>query len=614
VVIALKSLKNIIYSKFISSALIPVFFIELALLLLYFGISSYLIDETSRTLLKEVSANTKEIIGKEVDKISQQLGEVSSLGLILQKEHQAFFRNVKAYPVEGEKPVFKFHENGLYYKINDNGGSSFAYSTRTKIDDRAKARAYHSEFLDKSFKSVYESSNLISQLYINTSDNMHRLYPAMTDVPDKFLSNFNVKDFNFYYEADINHNPLKKPVWTSAYLDPAGQGWITSCIVPVYNSDKLEGVIGIDITLSALVSNVLELDIGNDSEAFIVDKRGVVLAMSDNSQEVLSLSELKEHVYSSTIKSTVEKPEDFKIINHPDLNIRSVINRAFLGNENELTLNISGKDYYVFHSIVPENNWHIFVLKDKDKLFKPIYELRDYSRLIGYYAIGVMLVFYMLFFLYLSAKSRKFAKSISEPLENLATQTKEIGKGAGEYNFKYSEIAEIVSLNDNFKEMSVKLNERTNEIISMEIARRESEQRAELLAEQSMIDSLSGLYNETKISLIIDEEKVKLDRYERPFTIAKVCLDNFKYIIDHHGFKVADNVIVGFSKILQSKVGEREYLARLKSGDFIIIYSGKSKPEAEESVFDIKKSVADLKLNGVLLEISFEIEEGSANS
>jgi len=519
VVIALKSLKNIIYSKFISSALIPVFFIELALLLLYFGISSYLIDETSRTLLKEVSANTKEIIGKEVEKISQQLGEVSSLGLILQKEHQAFFRNVKAYPVEGEKPVFKFHENGLYYKINDNGGSSFAYSTRTKIDDRAKARAYHSEFLDKSFKSVYESSNLISQLYINTSDNMHRLYPAMTDVPDKFLSNFNVKDFNFYYEADINHNPLKKPVWTSAYLDPAGQGWITSCIVPVYNSDKLEGVIGIDITLSALVSNVLELDIGNDSEAFIVDKRGVVLAMSDNSQEVLSLSELKEHVYSSTIKSTVEKPEDFKIINHPDLNIRSVINRAFLGNENELTLNISGKDYYVFHSIVPENNWHIFVLKDKDKLFKPIYELRDYSRLIGYYAIGVMLVFYMLFFLYLSAKSRKFAKSISEPLENLATQTKEIGKGAGEYNFKYSEIAEIVSLNDNFKEMSVKLNERTNEIISMEIARRESEQRAELLAEQSMIDSLSGLYNETKISLIIDEEKVKLDRYERPFTI-----------------------------------------------------------------------------------------------
>jgi len=90
--------------------------------------------------------------------------------------------------------------------------------------------------------------------------------------------------------------------------------------------------------------------------------------------------------------------------------------------------------------------------------------------------------------------------------------------------------------------------------------------------------------------------------------------NNFKYIIDHHGFKVADNVIVGFSKILQSKVGEREYLARLKSGDFIIIYSGKSKPEAEESVFDIKKSVADLKLNGVLLEISFEIEEGSANS
>ena len=52
--------------------------------------------------------------------------------------------------------------------------------------------------------------------------------------------------FNFYYLADAQHNPERKPVWTGAYLDPAGHGWMTSCVVPVYRGDFLEGVTGLD--------------------------------------------------------------------------------------------------------------------------------------------------------------------------------------------------------------------------------------------------------------------------------------------------------------------------------------------------------------------------------
>ena len=31
-----------------------------------------------------------------------------------------------------------------------------------------------------------------------------------------------MEDYNFYYLADLKHNPEKKSVWTSGYLDPIG--------------------------------------------------------------------------------------------------------------------------------------------------------------------------------------------------------------------------------------------------------------------------------------------------------------------------------------------------------------------------------------------------------
>lgn len=46
--------------------------------------------------------------------------------------------------------------------------------------------------------------------------------------------------YNFYYLADLAHNPSKEVIWTDAYLDPAGAGWMISAIAPVYKGDFLE--------------------------------------------------------------------------------------------------------------------------------------------------------------------------------------------------------------------------------------------------------------------------------------------------------------------------------------------------------------------------------------
>ena len=73
------------------------------------------------------------------------------------------------------------------------------------------------------------------------------------------MTHMDIPTFNFYYEADLAHNPERKVQWTDVYLDPAGHGWMASAIAPVYNqADFLEGVVGMDITVNTITKDIPE--------------------------------------------------------------------------------------------------------------------------------------------------------------------------------------------------------------------------------------------------------------------------------------------------------------------------------------------------------------------
>lgn len=88
-----------------------------------------------------------------------------------------------------------------------------------------------------------------------------------------------MRNYNFYYVADAKHNPQRGPVWTGAYLDPAGQGRMISSVIPIYNGDFLEGVSGLDVTIESLVHEVMNLSLPWSAAVFMVDQEGMILAM-----------------------------------------------------------------------------------------------------------------------------------------------------------------------------------------------------------------------------------------------------------------------------------------------------------------------------------------------
>jgi signal transduction histidine kinase len=453
-----KTLNAIINRHFLSSSLTPVFTVELVLLALYFGISAFITTKTMNMLLDEAKQNIREISSREAQNINQQLKEISTFARLLQSEHQRFFESPENFGLPYGTPEFAVADNGIFYKTTDNGGSSLYYSSTTKITDKEHQKALKTEAFDPLFKDIVTNNPNVVQVYINTYDDMNRLYPFIEDVPKQFPVSVNVEEYNFYYEADAKHNPTRGVVWTDAYLDPAGKGWMMSCIVPIYNKYFLEGVTGIDVTIEKFVDNILKLDLPWQASAFLVNKDGMILAMPEKVEDYLNLKELKAHAYGDDkLTTTIKKPEEFNLLKNEKLVTQ--IQKLFAGHADMIDFTAGGHNFLLSQEIIQETGWRLLFLVDKEIVFEPVFELKQLARQIGYVVIFLMIVFYLGFVFYLVKKSHNLSTKISAPIANLANLSSEMVSNMETIEIKRmdSDIEEVSQLSNNFNTMVIHL-------------------------------------------------------------------------------------------------------------------------------------------------------------
>jgi PAS domain S-box-containing protein len=490
------SIQNLIYRNYLKSSLIPIIVIEVTLLLLYFGINYYISERNRTTMLDEATKNIREIASREVRSINRQLIEVADLALIMKRDHESFFADPDACYLPNGRAEFRVHENGAYFKSADNGGGSLYYASTTRIGPDQERKALCSEMLDPLLVSIVETSPIVTQAYLNTWDDLNRLYPFMPDAPGQYGSAINMEDYNFYYDADSEHNPERKPVWTGAYLDPAGQGWMVSVIVPVYRGDFLEGVSGLDVTIDVFVQNILDLRFPWDAGTFMVDKAGTILAMQKKVEPVLGLKELGGHDYSESIKETVEKPEEYNLLNNPDESLKKQFSTLFASQAEISSIDIAGVDYLVSQEIVAETGWRMMTLIEKNKVFEPITKLKLLSDEIGLAAILAMVIFYVIFFLYLLTKSRKLTDIIATPITKLSDLTQDLGRHLRSGQLELSGIVEVDSLTTNFNTMSMEL-------------------KAAIMEAQAARQEADSVISNFLDSMLVVDEKLQINRVNR---------------------------------------------------------------------------------------------------
>lgn len=442
---------RVLWGTYIRNALIPIVFIELALIAAYL-ITNYIIrDENIATMQRSAQESLLETASLESDVITSQLnGVIEMVDLFAALVGQAYDKPHDAS--EQERSRYTHSDNGVWHTRTKTPGAAMFYSSITSVGENEKRKAWQLVQIDPLMKQLVESSSLVTQAYLNTHDSMNRIYPPF-DVLDQYPFDLNVTDYNFYYEADAEHNAQRQVVWTDVYIDPAGQGWMASAIAPVYrnNTDFLEGVVGLDIQVSEIIRQVLALSLPWDGYALLVDSSGTIMAMPEAAEKDWQLQELTEHDYATAIKQDTFKPEAFNLFKREDsIQLAQGMTSADIG---VVELELADEPKLAAWSLIPGADWHLVVVADQARLYSDANALKARVDQIAIGMILSLLAFYLLFMVYLYRKSIQVSLKLSQPMGGLRRMIRAIGEGRYQPQPVATDITELAEVSNGLIEM-----------------------------------------------------------------------------------------------------------------------------------------------------------------
>lgn len=184
-------------------------------------------------------------------------------------------------------------------------------------------------------------------------------------------------------------------VWTDVYLDPAGQGWMMSAIAPIYRDNFLEGVVGLDITVGQMVSEIGNLQVPWHGYAVLVSRDQKVIALPAAGEQDFGLNELTEYSYAEAVRREVLKPDDFDLKDRHDLQPLLQAMTASSSDVKEVLL--GGRKQLVAWSEIPQTGWRLLVVVDEANIFEATENLAERYQQIGYLLIAGLVFFYLLF-------------------------------------------------------------------------------------------------------------------------------------------------------------------------------------------------------------------------
>lgn len=451
----LKSLFRHVWRAYSRAALLPLMLVELALIGAYLVTHGLVRDANITSVRRVADDELVRIAAREASGVNGQLQAVARLTDLFRR------RSLDAYqtphdPGPEEKARYAYAPSGVWHTIRDTGGAAGFYSGIVPIGEKERKKAWQLAQLDGLMGDLVRTEPLVGQVYINTHDSFNRIYPYF-DTLAQYPARMDIPAYNFYYLADAQHNPERKVVWTGVYIDPAGQGWMTSAIAPVYLGDRLEAVVGIDLTVKRVLDHVLNLAIPWGGYALLLDGDGVIMAMPPVAETDWGLRELTDHSYTEAILQDTFKPDAFNLFKNPALSSLAQQLRAHATGLERV--NLTGSSRLTGWARIPETGWTLLVLAPEDNIYAEANTLAARFQHIGLGMIMALVLFYLMFFAFLYRRAQAMSHSISQPLEYMDQMVQRIGEGAYRQQVPRFEVRELQHTAEQLVAMGDRLDE-----------------------------------------------------------------------------------------------------------------------------------------------------------
>ncbi len=102
-------------------------------------------------------------------------------------------------------------------------------------------------------------------------------------------------------------------------------------------------------------------------------------------------------------------------------------------------------------------------------------------------------------------------------------------------------------------------------------ARKQLEQQ---LAHQANHDILTGIPNRQRLNDVLEQALGYADRYTVPVWVGFIDLDRFKFINDHYGHRVGDQLLMTVARRVQSVLRHTDTIGRFGGDEFVLVLRG----------------------------------------
>ena len=109
----------------------------------------------------------------------------------------------------------------------------------------------------------------------------------------------------------------------------------------------------------------------------------------------------------------------------------------------------------------------------------------------------------------------------------------------------------------------------------------------------TITDPLTGVYNRRYLDRLLPTEQDRAERFERPFALLMLDLDDFKDVNDRYGHRQGDHILVAFAQALQRNVRSIDAVVRYGGDEFLVVLLETDAEGAERAAVRIRQRVVD---------------------
>ncbi|MEM7675695.1 MAG: ATP-binding protein [Myxococcota bacterium] len=460
------------WRAFIATTLVPLLVVELVLLGAYASVGIFNHRASVATLRNTARTQITGLAEAEARSLASGLkGVEQQVAIFAQRARRSL--QEPANLTTAQLAQYETRPDGSYVlQPSDPNVASVFYSGVMPVGASERDKAHRTARLDPLMRDFVDQNPMVAQVYFNSFDSLNRIYPPV-DVDD-YPPKLDIPTYNFYYLADEKHNPERRVVWTDAYLDPAGAGWIISAVAPVYDGDRLEGVVGFDVTLGRLIDEVLGIDLPWGGYAVLVDQKGGLLALPALAEVDFGLRELVDHSYTGPVREDTPKPDAFSLFKRDKT--RQLGEQVSVSDGGLAELELNGRRLVAWQKIKGPN-WWLLLIVPQSTVYASADRIRDLKFRTGGILLIAVVFFCLVFVLVLYRRVRSQVALVTDPLDQLRTAIHGIVSGDHDQPPVRALIAEIDDIAQDVVAMGKTLGTHLLQLREQDDALRESAQR-----------------------------------------------------------------------------------------------------------------------------------------